>query len=238
MIQNLRAVSFCLLTVVAVPIDARAEIKGKVTTTTTEQPVTEVEKYAPQAGTYGLCNAPQNADDFASNPVPVEYGKCDNWQKFTATSVKPSTGSYTCGGFTVAFGPKGDLKPYLDRVTLRADWGDTPLTAANCSKARVAAVAWGARCTNDSCTEATWEKIGNGPKQRAGFWNTTSQVCYSELVFNSSGKKFKTLNVDVIAKVLEDGKWVRKRAKGTIYASHPNGKCPSATYKPQEKTKP
>jgi hypothetical protein len=238
--MRLRSLLLCLFAVSFVaPLDALAEPKkGTVSTTTTEWPVAQAEKYAPQASTYGLCNAPQNADDFPSNPVPVDEGKCENSQTFIATSIKPSTGSSTCGGFTLAFGPKGDYKPYLDRVTLRAYWGDTPLTAANCTKARVAAVAWGARCTNDSCTEATWEKIGDGPKQRAGFWNTTSQVCYTELVLNSSSKKFKTLNIDVIAKIVEDGKWVRKRAKASIYAWRPNGKCPSATYKPQEKTKP
>ncbi|MEO8186149.1 MAG: hypothetical protein ABI580_02145 [Burkholderiaceae bacterium] len=63
-------------------------------------------------------------------------------------------------------------------------------------------------------------------------------ICYIELVFNSSGKKYKTLNVDVIAKIVEDGKWVRKRAKGTTYVSHPNGKCFSTTVKPSDKTKP
>ena len=46
------------------------------------------------------------------------------------------------------------------------------------------------------------------------------------------------LFITVIARIVEDGKWVRKRAKGSIYAKRPNGKCPSATYKPQEKTKP
>ena len=237
--MRLPTLFLCLFAVsfVASPVVRAEPTKGTVSTTTTERPVTEVEKYAPQAGTYGTCNAPQNADDFASSPVEVEKGKCDNWQRFTATSIQPSTGSSTCGGFTVAFGPMGDLKPYLDRVTLRADWGDTPLTAANCAGARVAAVAWGARCTNDSCSEAKWEKIG-APKQRAGFWNSNSQVCYIELVFVSSGKKFKTLNVDVITKIVENGKWVRKRAKGTIYASHPNGKCFSATVKPSEKQKP
>lgn len=228
---------FAALLIISLVVSAEPK-KGGVLTTTTEQPVSEAEKNATKAGTYGMCSAPQNADDFPSKPVPVDHGQCENSQTFTATSAKPSTGSSTCGGFTMAFGPMGDLKPYLDRVTLRASWGDTPLTAANCTKARVAAVAWGARCTDDACTEAIWEKIGDGPKQRAGFWNTTSQVCYTELLFNSSGKKFKTLNIDVIAKIVEDGKWVRKHAKGSIYVKRPNGKCPSATYKPQERTKP
>jgi len=213
---------------IAFPVPAlAAPDKGKWSTT--ERPLLDIQQQGPlKVATYGMCSGPQNADAFASSPVPVEEGKCDNSQKFTATSDGPSTGG-SCGGFTVAFGPMGDLKPYLDRVIVRADWGDTPLTAANCASARVAAVGWGARCTNDACTTAEWEKLG-GPKQRKGFWNTTSKVCYIELGFTSTGK-FKTLNLDVIATLPENGKTVRKRAKGWIYASHPNGKCFSTTVK-------
>jgi hypothetical protein len=56
--------------------------------------------------------------------------------------------------------------------------------------------------------------------------------------FNSSDKKFKTLNVDVIATLPEGGKTARKRAKGWIYASHPNGKCFSTSVKPARKETP
>ncbi len=115
---------------------------------------------------------------------------------------------------------------------LRADWGDTPLTAANCAQAKVAAVGWGARCTNDACTTAEWEKIG-GPQRRGGYWNSNSKQCYIEVGFNSTAK-YKTLNIDVIATLPEDGKMVRKRAKGWIYVSHPNGKCFKATKKAAE----
>jgi hypothetical protein len=53
--------------------------------------------------------------------------------------------------------------------------------------------------------------------------------------FNSSDKKFKTLNIDIIATLPEAGQTVRKRAKGYIYVSHPNGKCLSAPAKPTRK---
>ena len=107
---------------------------------------------------------------------------------------------------------------------MRAEWGDTALTAANCAKAKVAAIGWGARCTNDACTTAEWQKIG-GPKQKTGTWNATSNTCDTLIQFNSSDKKFKTLNIDIIATLPEGVHTVRKRAKGFIYVSHPNGKC-------------
>ena len=53
--------------------------------------------------------------------------------------------------------------------------------------------------------------------------------------FNSSDKKFKTLNIDIIATLPEGGQTVRKRAKGFIYVSHPNGKCLSPSVKPARK---
>ena len=196
-----------------------------------ERPAGQMPKQAPpKQATYGLCSGPQNADAFPSDPVPVTPGNCDNYQRYVATSVKPSTGG-SCGGFAVAFGPMGDLRPFLDQINLTADWGDTPLTEAQCAKAKVAAIGWGARCLDDQCNDAEWEQLG-APKQRAGFWNSNSKVCYISVNFVSSDKKFKTLNLDIIATVEENGKAVRKRAKGTIYASHPNGKCFKATTKP------
>ena len=201
---------------------------------TNERPLGDAPKRAPPLqATYGLCDAPQNADDFASSPVPVTAGKCENTQQFSSTSVQPSTGG-ACGGYTVAFGPLGDLKPFLDHVNLIADWGDAPLTEAQCAKARVAAIGWGARCTNAACTEAEWQKLGD-PKQHVGFWNSNSKVCYIGVNFVSAETKFRTLNIDVIATLDQNGTMVRKRAKGTIIASHPNGKCYSTTQKPASK---
>jgi len=233
--MQLRIVSVCLLAItIVLPAASLAAAPGAPT----ETPLPDVgTQPPPPKATYGLCSGPQNADAFPSSPVAVVYGKCDNRQQYTATSPGPSTGG-TCGGFTVAFGPMGDLKPYLNHsIILRAEWGDTALTAANCAKAKVAAVGWGARCTNDACTTAEWEKIG-GPKQKTGTWNTTSNTCSTLVQFNSSDKKFKTLNIDSIATLPEGGKTVRKRAKGFIYVSHPNGKCFSTSVKPARKETP
>ena len=113
-------------------------------------------------------------------------------------------------------------------MNLIADWGDAPLTEAQCAKARVAAIGWGARCTNAARTEAEWQKLGD-PKQRFGIWNPNSKVCYISTNFYSSETKFRTLNLDIIATLDQNGTLVRKRAKGTIIASHPNGKCYSTT---------
>ena len=217
----------CLVAIAIVfPVAAVAAPPGNPT----ESPLVDVGTAPLPAVTYGLCSGPQNADAFPSRPVAVEYGKCHDTQQFTATSLGPSTGG-SCGGFTVAFGPMGDLKPSLNHsIILRAEWGDTALTAANCTKAKVAAVGWGARCTNDACTTAEWQKIG-GPKQKKGTWDATSNTCSTLVQFGSSDKKFKTLNIDIIATLPEGGQTVRKRAKGFIYASNPNGKCLSATTK-------
>ena len=124
------------------------------------------------------------------------------------------------------FGPQGDLKPNLHNIDFKAEWGDLALTAANCANARVAAVAWGERCSDDACTTAKWEKIG-GPKQSKGTWNTVSKACYMSVNLPSINKKYKTLNLDVITTLNENGKAVPKRAKGTIRAHIGNGKCTS-----------
>ena len=191
--------------------------------------------------TYGMCSGPQNADAFAQSPVPVVEGKCDNSQTFSATSLGPSNGN-GCGGFSVAFGPIGNLRPYLDHVILRAEWGDAPLTAANCASAKIAAVGWGARCTGrvdktapltTACSSTKWEKIG-GPTQVKGVWSTTGQVCTISVQLSSVGKQHKTLTMDIIATVVENGQTVRKRAKGTIWVRKPNGQCLSATSKPKQ----
>ena len=194
--------------------------------------------------TYGMCSGPPNADAFAQSPVPVVEGKCDDSQTFSATSLGPSNGN-GCGGFTVAFGPKGNLRPYLDHVILRAEWGDVPLAAANCASARIATVGWGARCTGrvnkttpltTACTSTKWEKIG-APIQRKGVWHTTSQVCSIVADVSSVDKQYKTLTMDIIATVVENGQTVRKRAKGTIWVRQPNGQCLSAPSKPKPKRK-
>ena len=218
----LRIVSACLLAItIVLPIASLAGPPGAPT----ETPLPDVgTQPQPPAVTYGLCSGPTNADAFPSSPVLVLAGPCQNSQQYTATSPGPSTGG-SCGGFTVAFGPMGDLKPSLNHsIILRADWGDTALTAANCAKAKVAAIGWGARCTNRTCTTAEWEKIG-GPKQKTGTWNATNNTCSTLVQFNSSDKKFKTLNIDIIATLPEGGQTVRKGAKGFIHVSHPNGKC-------------
>lgn len=210
---------------------AHASAAAELTTSgnLSEQPNDGVIKTPPlHQNWYGLCNAPQNADAFPENPILVIAGPCENYQEYSSTG--PSATSSNCGGYTVAFGPKGNLKPNLNRITLWADWGDTPLTQAQCAKAKLAAVAWGARCANDVCSRpgnANWEKVGTGPKQRSGTWNSVSNVCYIGVNFVSTNKKYVTLNVDIIATLEENGQQVRKLAQGKIHAGYPNGKCVS-----------
>lgn len=102
-----RIAFFCLLiSAIGLHIPALA---GRGKWAASERPLDDVVKQGPlkASSTYGMCSGPQNADAFPSSPVPVEAGQCDNSQTFSATSDGPSTGD-GCGGFTVAFGPKGD----------------------------------------------------------------------------------------------------------------------------------
>jgi hypothetical protein len=199
----------------------------------TENPVLTQVPGAMRAVTYGLCIAPQNADAFASSPVPVLEDQCSYHQRFEATSAGPSHGS-SCGGFTVAFGPLGDLKrdaPW-SRYEVRASWGDTPLGQAECAAARISAVAWGARCSTPECPEATWEKLG-GPQSKKGTWQPGGKACALELVFFGKPESiYKTINVDVITTLAQGGQTTRKRAFASIRASRGNGNCASTTHTP------
>lgn len=183
----------------------------------------------PTLATFGLCTAPQNADDFASTPVPQVQTRCEYTQTFSARSVDPSYGGATCGGYTVAFGPMGDLKTNMKSVSLTAEWGDTPIaSAAACASARIAAVAWGYRCDNDACSEGGWDKI-EIQRQTSGTWSSTSQSCTVRLSFGGADSRYNTLNLDVIATQVVNGSTVRKRARGTIEARRGNGQCFSAS---------
>lgn len=197
-----------------------------------ERPYTlsEVEAHT-QLATFGLCTAPQNADDLPTNPVAIEEDSCDVFQKFESTSAGPSNGG-SCGGHTVAFGPMGDLKLNWKRYVLKAYWGEQELTQAQCTNARLSAVAWGARCMNADCSSTQWEKIGAGFQSKKGVWSTNSNRCFLEHQFSNGENHYKTLNIDVIATLQEGSQAVRKRAKATIRAEKGNGKCFSTTAEP------
>jgi hypothetical protein len=202
---------------------------GKVAAT--ERPYTlEQAGGVMKLGSFGLCDAPQNADDLPTQPVPQQEDACNFYQRFEATSVGPSHGG-SCGGYTVAFGPMGDLKLNWKRYRLNATWGDTPLTQAQCSKARLSAVAWGARCLNDACTSTQWEKLG-GPASKQGTWGANQSRCYLEHQFGNGEHHYKTLNIDIIASLQEGSQTVRKRAHAVIRAERGNGKCASTTQGP------
>ncbi|HEX2539677.1 MAG TPA: hypothetical protein VHM00_01200 [Caldimonas sp.] len=177
--------------------------------------------------THGLCSAPQNADAFPSSPVPVVETDCHFTQTYESTSPGPSTGG-SCGGYTVAFGPMGDLRRNMKSATLRAAWADTPLTSGTCASARISAVAWGYRCDDDACSSGAWERIGS-PTSRKGTWHANNQTCGIDVSLGGENRRYKTLNIDIIASRTENGSSVRKRTKGTIEVRRGNGKCVSAT---------
>jgi hypothetical protein len=168
---------------------------------------------------YGFCSGRQNAHSYAPSPVKIVVEMCRMSQTFSATSDGPSTG-HNCGGYAIAFGPKGNLNPSLNEITMVAEWADQPLTTASaCDKARVTALAWGERCVNAACDKTTWDKIEGGPKQRDGKWDSANQKCTIEVKFTSQGVGYRTLNLDIIADYPEGNQYVRKRAKGTIVAA-------------------
>ena len=179
-----------------------------------------------QAATYGLCSAPQNADAFPSSPVPVVETDCHYTQKFEATSAGPSHGG-SCGGYTVVFGPMGDLKRTMSTTTLSAAWADAPLTSGTCASARIAAAAWGYRCDDDACSTGAWQRIG-APTSKKGTWHANNQTCGLAVSFGGVNHRYKTLNIDIIASRMENGSSVRKRASGKIEVRRGNGKCVSA----------
>lgn len=222
----------CVLSALIIAPTQAAPIGTLGSVATTERPYTlsEVEANTKLA-TFGLCTAPQNADDLPTNPVPIEEDRCNAFQKFESTSNGPSNGG-TCGGHTVAFGPMGDLKLNWKRYYLKAFWGEQALTQAQCPNARLAAVAWGARCMNADCSDTEWEKIGSGFQSKKGVWSANSNRCVLEHQFSNGEHRYKTLNIDVIATVQEGSQTVRKRAKATIRAEKGNGKCFSASAEP------
>ena len=229
--MRITLVSWALLAVSLVAVGAPSTAK----LSSSEHPVAV--GTAPQpAATYGLCSGPQNADDFPSSPVPSVETQCEYTQQFHSTSPNASYGG-SCGGYTVAFGPKGDLKRKRKYLWLRGEWADVPLTQANCTSAHIAAASWGYRCTNAACTTGAWERIGAASSKK-GFWNTTSQVCYLSVQANTGNKDYQTVSIDIIGTQGQGQSAVRKRVKASIYNVHPNGKCPSATYTPRSPPPP
>lgn len=197
------------------------------TVPTTERPYTATQvDTMKKLATFGLCDAPQNADDLPTSPVPELEDACTRYQHFEATSATPSHGG-SCGGYTVAFGPMGNLQTDWKRYTLKASYGEA-LTQAQCSKARLAAVAWGVRCLNDDCSSTQWERIGN-PLSKKGTWGNNQNRCYLEHQFIDIQHRYTVLNIDVIASLQEGSQSVRKRAKASIRAERGNGKCFSTT---------
>jgi hypothetical protein len=196
------------------------------TVAATERPYTATQvDTAKKLATFGLCDAPQNADDLPTSPVPVQEDTCTLYQRFEANSNTPSNGG-SCGGYTVAFGPMGDLKTNWKKYRLNATWGDTTLTQAQCTNARLAAVAWGARCLDEGCSSTQWERIGT-PLSKKGTWGSNQNRCYLEHQFMDGEHHYKVLNIDVIATLQDGGQAVRKRAHAVIRAERGNGKCVS-----------
>lgn len=192
----------------------------------TERPYTAQQADLPHKRvTYGLCSGPQNADDLPTSPVPVQEDRCSHYQHYEAVSAAPSHGG-SCGGYAVAFGPMGDLKTDWKRYTLKALYGEA-LTEAQCSKARIATVAWGSRCLNDDCSSVRWERIGT-PRAKNGSWSGQGR-CNLEHSFVDVQHRYKVLNIDVIATLQEGSQTVRKRARASIRAERGNGKCYSTT---------
>jgi len=175
-----------------------------------------------------FCSGPQNADAFPSKPVRVTTTQCHYYQQYEATSPTANYAS-SCGGYTVAFGPKGGLKHPQHGHDIWVRWGDTAPTAATCAAAHVEGIAWGYRCGDKKCATGDWEQIGTA-KSGSGNWNTVSKVCYNELVFVAKPESdYLTISVDARAYRQQGATKTPKRVKVKIYAYRHTGKCVSAT---------
>ena len=179
-----------------------------------------------------FCTGPQNAEAFPSKPVPVTETKCHLYQQYEATSPTTSYAS-SCGGYTVAFGPKGDLKHPADGLNVWVRWGDTAPTAASCKTSHVEGIAWGYQCNDKACASGKWEQIGTAQGD-AGNWNTVSKICYNEIVFNAPpDSNYSTISVDARAYQQQGAAKTPKRVKVKIYAYRHTGQCISIPAKPQ-----
>jgi len=216
-----------LLTTICLPLATLATTLPFGGLSSSEQPHAPNSPHMP-ALTYGLCSGPQNAVDFPSSPVPVVQSTCQYSQTFKSTSPTANYGDAICGGYAVAFGPKGDLKRNWAIISLSADWGDAPLTAANCATAHVSAAFWGYRCDNRACSAGGWERIG-AVQSRHGIWNTASPVCYVGVSTSTGHKDYQTVSVDVIATQGQGRSAVRKRASVGMSMTSPTGACPAAS---------
>jgi len=227
MTRNVLSVAAALATMLAASAAHAGPTATLGTVATTERPYTATQvDTMKKLATFGLCDAPQNADDLPTSAVPEQEDACSRYQKFEATSAGPTHGG-SCGGYTVAFGPMGNLQTDWKRYTLRASYGEA-LTQAQCTKARLAAVAWGVRCLNDACSSTQWERIGT-PLSKQGTWGANSNKCFLEHQFIDIQHRYTVLNIDVIASLQEGSQSVRKRAHAFIRAEKGNGKCLSAS---------
>jgi len=181
-----------------------------------------------------FCSGPQNADAFPSKPVLVVTTQCHHYQQYESTSPTTNYGS-GCGGYTVAFGPKGGLKHPVHGHDIRVNWGDTAPTAATCAASHIEGIAWGYRCGDRGCRTGDWEQIGNA-ESGTGNWNSTSKVCYNGLVFTAKPESdYSTISVDARAYQQQGATKTPKKVKVKIYAYRHTGKCVSLPGNPSSK---
>jgi hypothetical protein len=180
-----------------------------------------------------VCSGPKNADAFPSSPVPVQESLCHYYQTYTATS--PTVNYDSDCGYTVAFGPMGDLKRPQDGYLLEADWGDVPPTQADCASSHTAGTAWGYRCDNRHCLHGDWEQIGKW-QTHTGSWNSVSNKCYLGVSFVAGATDYQTVQVQVRAYSGSGANKQQKRAKGYIYVYRHTGHCASAPATPPPPT--
>lgn len=171
------------------------------------------------------CTGPGNAWAYPNTGVPVEKVQCQYYQIYQA--ISPTTDYPSCG-YTVAFGPQGQLMHPADGYLLQAEWGEVVASQAECEDSHTSGQAWGYRCDNAHCTAGEWENFG-ALKSRSGYWNPVSNTCYLSLGFNASGVDYNTVQVQVNAYSGSGSSKVRRRAKGYIYVFRHSGGCLTAT---------
>jgi hypothetical protein len=171
-----------------------------------------------QPADYGFCSGPQNPHITPYAPVKIVLHDCNDMSQTYVSPPGPTNSKVGCGGgYAIAFGPQDKLSPGLTDITMIAEWADAPLqNSLDCGYAKLAAIAWGARCLDAACDKADWEMIEGAPKQRQGKWE--NNACTLQLKFTSQGVRYKTLSLDMIATASSGNQAPRKSAKGTIVA--------------------
>ena len=151
--------------------------------------------------TYGLCSGPGNADAFPSRPGGRRRVAVPQHPEIPRDVVPtPTTAAASCGGYTVAFGRAGRLQAKAQVPLAVGKWGDTPLTQANCTSARVADRGLGlSLLQRRRAAHGAWERIGTRELKARASGTRPARPAGLSARANATMTDYATVNIDVIA---------------------------------------